>query len=67
MVLKYECPKCERRFVDWGAEKLDFKCPDCIEKLECLGMGQDSQKRKPKLKRKSAKKKPAKKKKAAKK
>mgnify|MGYP000887331583 CR=1 FL=1 len=29
MVVKYFCPKCERRFVDWGAEKLGFKCPSC--------------------------------------
>ena len=31
MPIKYECPKCNRRFVDWGAEKLGFKCPDCEE------------------------------------
>ncbi len=29
MAVKYFCPKCERRFVDWGAEKLGFKCPSC--------------------------------------
>ncbi len=27
MTVKYYCPKCGRRFVDWGAEKLGFKCP----------------------------------------
>lgn len=27
MAVKYYCPKCGRRFVDWGAEKLGFKCP----------------------------------------
>jgi hypothetical protein len=27
MPIKYECPKCGRRFADWGAEKLGFKCP----------------------------------------
>lgn len=27
MAVKYECPKCQRRFVDWGAERLGFKCP----------------------------------------
>lgn len=29
MPLKYYCPKCEKRYVDWGAEKLGFKCPSC--------------------------------------
>ena len=29
MPLKYYCLKCDKRFVDWGAEKLGFKCPDC--------------------------------------
>jgi hypothetical protein len=27
MAVKYECPKCGRRFAEWGAEKLGFKCP----------------------------------------
>ena len=27
MAVKYYCPKCGRRFVDWGAEKLAYKCP----------------------------------------
>ena len=31
MTTKYRCPKCERKFVDWGAEKLGFKCPECDE------------------------------------
>ena len=31
MPLKYYCPKCEKRFVDWGAEKLGFKCPGCTD------------------------------------
>jgi len=31
MAVKYHCPKCEKRFIDWGAEKLGFKCPDCDE------------------------------------
>lgn len=29
MPLKYYCPKCEKRYIDWGAEKLEFKCPEC--------------------------------------
>jgi len=27
MPIKYQCPKCQRRFAEWGAEKLGFKCP----------------------------------------
>ncbi len=27
MAVKYYCPLCGRRFVDWGAEKLQYKCP----------------------------------------
>lgn len=27
MAVKYECPKCNRRFTEWGAEKFKFKCP----------------------------------------
>jgi len=30
---KYYCPKCHRKFIDWGAEKLGFKCPN----KECEG------------------------------
>jgi hypothetical protein len=37
MAIKYECPKCERRFVEWGAKKLNFLCPDCNVPLERLG------------------------------
>ena len=29
MAVKYSCAKCNRKFVDWGAEKLGFSCPDC--------------------------------------
>lgn len=35
MPLKYYCPKCNKRYVDWGAEKLDYKCPDCDGKALC--------------------------------
>lgn len=31
MPVKYQCPKCEKRFVDWGAEKLGFRCPYCTD------------------------------------
>ena len=27
MAVKYECPECGRRFLEWGAEKFGFKCP----------------------------------------
>lgn len=37
MAVKYQCPKCEKRYVEWGAEKLEFKCPECEEKLELMG------------------------------
>jgi hypothetical protein len=49
MAVKYECPKCGRRFIDWGAEKLGFKCPGCsgvgandIIKLIRIGSGEDA-------------------------
>lgn len=28
MALKYECPKCGRKFTEWGAERLGYKCPN---------------------------------------
>lgn len=52
MPVKYQCPRCERRFVDWGAEKLGFKCPDCAgEELIRLGIREDQILQPPKLKR----------------
>ena len=27
MAAKYHCPQCKCRFVEWGAAKLEFKCP----------------------------------------
>ncbi|HOH28061.1 MAG TPA: hypothetical protein PLC40_00165 [Candidatus Hydrogenedentes bacterium] len=43
MVVKYYCPKCGRRFVDWGAEKLGFKCPsDTCEEAELVILGSKS-------------------------
>ncbi len=38
MPAKYKCPKCERSFVEWGAQKLNFKCPACPN-TEMLKMG----------------------------
>lgn len=41
MAVKYQCPKCDRRFLDWGAEKLGFKCPTCSEDLLRVGTAID--------------------------
>ena len=27
MAIKFECPRCGRKFTEWGAERLGFKCP----------------------------------------
>lgn len=57
MALKYHCPKCDKKFVDWGAEKLGFKCPDCKDE-DLVRAGQESEtvelKRAPSLKRQPA-------------
>jgi|JI81AbrownRNA_FD_contig_21_6718524_length_494_multi_5_in_0_out_0_1 hypothetical protein len=29
MAVKYQCPKCDRRYIEWGAQKLGFKCSNC--------------------------------------
>ena len=64
MPIKYFCPKCSKRFVDWGAEKLNFKCPVCIEE-DLLRVGGSDElhtpSKKPSLKRKTKAKKAAKK------
>lgn len=51
MTVKYHCPKCERRFVDWGAKKLEFMCPDCEKELVMLGGSTGKTKSKPSLRR----------------
>ncbi|MFP4499516.1 MAG: hypothetical protein ACLFTT_00820 [Candidatus Hydrogenedentota bacterium] len=40
MPVKYECPKCGRRFAEWGAEKLGFKCPH-DERCPASALGED--------------------------
>ena len=57
MSVKYHCPKCERRFVDWGAEKLKYKCPDCeSEELVLVTHGESTTtSAKPSLKRRTKK------------
>ena len=55
MASKYLCPQCERKFIDWGAEKLGFKCPDCEDtELKEIGFepAAKAKKKKPTLKRK---------------
>jgi len=53
MAIKYHCRKCGKRFVEWGAEKLGHKCPDC-ENEELVPAGQSEEKvvRRTTLKRK---------------
>jgi len=53
MAMKYQCRGCGKRFVDWGAEKLGFKCPDCEnEELVPAGQAEEKVARRPALKRK---------------
>jgi len=54
VAVKYICPKCGRRFVDWGAEKLQFMCPteECKgATLVLLGSNDEDQEERPTLKR----------------
>lgn len=51
MAVKYHCKKCGKRFMDWGAEKLGFKCPDDGEELVRAGMSDEKVSKKPTLKR----------------
>lgn len=51
MAVKYQCPKCGRRFTEWGAEKLGFKCPqdefcpkDATDDIELVPAGQGEEK-----------------------
>jgi hypothetical protein len=54
MAVKFHCRKCGKRFIDWGAEKLGFKCPDCEnEELVRVGAADDKVVRKPSLKRRA--------------
>ena len=41
MAVKYQCPKCDRRFVEWGAQKLEVKCPNDGEDLLRVGTAID--------------------------
>lgn len=60
MAVKYRCTKCDRKFVEWGAEKVRAgeACEDCNgEYLEQVGheVSKAPAKKKPALKRKKAK------------
>ncbi len=46
MAVKFSCPKCGRRFTEWGAERLGFKCPkdehcpkDASDDIELVRVG----------------------------
>jgi hypothetical protein len=64
MAGKYECPECGRRFIEQGAEKIGFKCPNdehCPDghpediELTAIKFEQDQPiRRKPTLKRTAA-------------
>lgn len=60
MPAKYVCPKCNRRFTQWGAEKFGFKCPTdewtpkdhpADVELVRLGPSEDRPARRPTLKK----------------
>ncbi len=54
MPVKYHCARCGKRFVDWGAEKVGFRCPDCEdEDLVRIGSPEDRSTKKTSLKRAS--------------
>lgn len=62
MPTKYECPECGRRFTEWGAEKLGFKCPqddwastDHPDDVELVPVGgtEETSPKKPSLKRRT--------------
>jgi len=45
-IIKYQCPKCGRKFTEWGAEKVGLRCPNdewsskekpCTEELVRVG------------------------------
>jgi predicted nucleic acid-binding Zn-ribbon protein len=54
MAIKFRCPKCGRKYIDWGAEKLAFQCPECKEELLEIGL-EDTEAKAPSLKSSKAK------------
>lgn len=59
MAVKYHCKKCGKRFIDWGAEKLGFKCPDDGDELVRAGASDEKAAKRPALKRRAKKAVPA--------
>ena len=52
MALKYHCRKCGKKYVEWGADKLGFLCPQCDgEELVRVGGSGGAPAKKPSLKR----------------
>ncbi|HOZ45028.1 MAG TPA: hypothetical protein PLO37_05265 [Candidatus Hydrogenedentes bacterium] len=51
MPIKYHCPRCGRKYVEWGAEKLGFRCPDCDAALDRVGGGPEKGGDRPSLRR----------------
>lgn len=52
MPIKYHCPKCGKRYVEWGAKKLGFHCPACAgSELVRSGGGPDRAAANPALRR----------------
>ena len=53
MAIKYHCRKCGKRFVEWGAAKLNYKCPNCeTEELVRVGPSEEKSTKRQSLKRK---------------
>lgn len=51
--IKYFCPKCGKKFVEWGAQKFNFMCPTCHDvQLERIGISGDQIVSTPKARRK---------------
>ena len=42
MAVKYHCPTCGRCFVEWGAIKLEFKCPEACNHAGLVLPGTDN-------------------------
>ncbi|MGC8737768.1 MAG: hypothetical protein ACP5UA_03865 [Candidatus Hydrogenedens sp.] len=51
--IKYICPQCGKKFVEWGAQKFDFKCPNCRDvQLQRIGISSEQITSTPKIRRK---------------
>ncbi len=51
--IKYFCPQCGKKFVEWGAQKFNFKCPHCHDvELQRIGISSEQITATPKIRRK---------------